>query len=82
MGDLVVMVSQDFLDLKELLVHCKLKESEAYLENLVSREFQETGAPLEVLALDLRDLQERRVSREFQGDLEVLEHLELKASRD
>lgn len=82
MGDPVVMVSQDFPDPKELLVLCKSKGNEAHLASRVSLEFQETGAHRELRALDLRDLQERRVSREFQGDLEVLEHQEPKASLD
>lgn len=38
--------------------------------SLVPQVFQETGVPQEPLVLDLRDLQERRVSRASQEDLE------------
>lgn len=43
--------------------------------------FQETGAPQAVLALDLKDLQERKVFRASQEDLEVPVHLELKVNQ-
>lgn len=48
--------------------------------NQVSRGFQETGVPQVPLALDLRDLQERKVSRVSQEDLVHLEHLGLKVN--
>lgn len=43
--------------------------------------FQETGVPQVPLVLDLRDLQERRVSRAFQEDPEGQEHPVLKVSQ-
>lgn len=56
------------------------KESEDHQVNQVSKGFQETEGPQVLLALDLRDLQERKVSRASQEDLVDLEHLVLKAS--
>lgn len=48
---------------------------------LVPLVFQETEAPQAVLASDLKGLQERKVFRASQEDLEVLEHLELKVNQ-
>lgn len=43
--------------------------------------FQETGVLQEALALDLRDLQERKVFRASQEDLEVPVHPVLKVNQ-
>lgn len=47
----------------------------------VPQVFQETGVRQEPLALDLRGLQERKVSKVSQEDLEVPVHLVLKVSQ-
>lgn len=43
--------------------------------------FQETGVLQEALASDLRDLQERKVSKASQEDLELLVHPVLKVNQ-
>lgn len=47
----------------------------------VPKVFQETEVLREALALDLRDLLERKVSRASQEDLEVPVHLVLKVNQ-
>lgn len=47
----------------------------------VLQDCQETGVLQVPLVLDLRDLQERRVSRAFQEDPDRLVHLVLKVSQ-
>lgn len=74
MVDLVVMDCLELQDPKEPLGPCWLKESGVSLVSQVLQVFQGTGVFLEHLDLDLRDLQERKVSQESQEDLEVLVH--------
>lgn len=62
----------DFPDLKELLAHCKLKESVGFQVNLVCPVSQETEVRPGLQASDPRDLLERRASRECQAALELL----------
>lgn len=80
MVDLVVMDSLEYLDLKELLALCLLKESVGLLVSKVLGVSQVTGVPQVPQALDLRDLQERKVSKVSQEDLELLVHLVLKVN--
>lgn len=74
------MEPQDFPDRKELLAHCRIKESVGFQVNLVCPESQETEVLLGPQASDLRDPLERRVCRECQAAPEVPVHLVLKVN--
>lgn len=76
----VEMEPQDFPDRKELLAHCRIKESVGFQVNLVCPESLETEVLPGPQALDLRDPLERRACRECQAAPELLVHLVLKVN--